>query len=109
MTRGWGVEANPRILFVLPSSQTDSPAEAAVVWRVDCSLLSGGESAKMTMPYPSSPNEPGQPTLPPVHAPGPQRIHEPIPVEPIHPELPETPTGPNEPGPEPPNLPPGGG
>jgi hypothetical protein len=65
----------------------------------------------MTMPYPSSPNEPGQPSLPPVHAPGPQRIHEPIPVEPIHPELPDAPPGPLEPNEprEPPNVPPGGG
>jgi hypothetical protein len=49
----------------------------------------------MTMPYPSSPNDPGQPQLPSVHEPIPQRIHEPIPAEPIHPAAPPEP---DEPG-----------
>lgn len=46
----------------------------------------------MTMPYPTSPNDPGQPLPPPIHEPKPQRIHEPIPAEPVHPDLPEQPT-----------------
>jgi hypothetical protein len=41
------------------------------------------------IPYPQTPNDPGQPVPPPVHEPKPQRIHEPIPAEPIHPELPD--------------------
>jgi hypothetical protein len=45
----------------------------------------------MTMPYPSSPNDPGQPHLPAVHEPIPQRIHEPIPAEPINPGAPVEP------------------
>ena len=52
----------------------------------------------MTMPYPTSPNDPGQPPPAPMHSPGPQRIHEPIPAEPIHPDIPEEPPGPGTPG-----------
>jgi hypothetical protein len=57
------------------------------------------------MPHPTSPNEPGQPALPPVHEPIPQRIHEPVPQEPIHPPLPEEPQPP--PRPEPASMHPG--
>jgi hypothetical protein len=54
----------------------------------------------MTMPYPQSPNDPGQPLPPPVHEPRPQRIHEPVPPEPIHPEIPGKPEEiPEEPAP----------
>ena len=56
----------------------------------------------MTMPHPTSPNEPGQPEFPPVHEPIPQRIHEPVPQEPIHPPLPEEPQPP--PSPEPASM-----
>jgi hypothetical protein len=56
----------------------------------------------MTMPYPQSPNDPGQPQPPPVHEPRPQRIHEPVPLEPIHPEIPNEPDPtPEEPAPVP--------
>jgi hypothetical protein len=53
----------------------------------------------MTLPYPASPNDPGETKLPAVHVPKPQPIHEPIPVEPVHPELPgpSVPPGPEEP------------
>jgi hypothetical protein len=45
----------------------------------------------MTQPYPTTPNDPGQPVPPATHQPHTQPVHAPVPEEPIHPAIPEAP------------------
>jgi hypothetical protein len=56
----------------------------------------------MTQPYPTSPNDPGQPQPPPIHHPHTQPLHSPVPDEPMHAPVPEV-TPPDQSPDEPPN------